>query len=607
MERQRAAVTELHETVVGTDAYRIADAGKLLVCRPTGDGMAIAFFSSVTAAVECAVDVAKRLRTSAHVRLRTGIHTGQVYGVNDAQGNPDIIGDGVNVAQRVMDCGNPDHILLSSAAADVLKKDPDWERHLKDLGVCTVKHGHVVHLYNLSGREFGNPGIPRSIRSMRLREMDLAARSRRALKVLAATIAVIAAVYGGVHFAPDAIEMYRDWREPSPIARLKRARELADQRSWQEATAIAEKVQNDKSASGEQKGEALYLIALAASQRGDSERYTIIVKTNEPMLKELGETNWAVKAIRAEKQMTELRKLVSSGNTQQAIRTATRLRRSGALAPEQKAEALLILASAQQKIGSQPAKNVAYQIASSFDAECKPLGEKHWTREKFELIKEATKPPPAGPGASDFLSKIRTTAGGSGSSAVIELGKQALAITGTGKLTPEEAAEVHFRMAQAYLDGGEHDNALAEIGRIGGAYRLPETYRSDYRDLVIDTTMSAAESAANAANYSVAATRAASVINLLMNPRPDIGNVETWDMIAKAYAIRTRSAFRLKQSKRALNVVQEFEQRCQAYYQANPSNEWVDEIIQIRDEIRSLQSTPTPPDTGAGDPADTPQ
>jgi len=160
MDHQRDVLNELQTVVQATEDFQRAQAARELVSLPTGDGMALVFFRDPTAPLRCARDVARTLKSQSRIQLRMGIHGGAVYRVADINANLNVAGGGINVAQRVMDCGDAGHILLSQAAADVASQLSEWSGHLRDLGEHAVKHGARVHLFNLYTGEVGNPAAP---------------------------------------------------------------------------------------------------------------------------------------------------------------------------------------------------------------------------------------------------------------------------------------------------------------------------------------------------------------------------------------------------------------------------------------------------------------
>jgi class 3 adenylate cyclase len=168
MGQQRQLLSKLQGTVRNTKEFCHARTQDRLISLPTGDGMALVFFGDPQAPVRCAVELSRTLLQNAEIQLRMGLHTGPVYRVSDINSNSSVAGGGINVAQRVMDCGDGGHILLSSVVADVLIQFGTWTDCLHDLGEAEVKHGVSVHLYNLYNREFGNPAVPNKLRPVSL-------------------------------------------------------------------------------------------------------------------------------------------------------------------------------------------------------------------------------------------------------------------------------------------------------------------------------------------------------------------------------------------------------------------------------------------------------
>src|SRR5262245_20034100 len=148
-ERQAQLVRELSTLVRAAPEFQRAEADRELITLPTGDGMALVFFRYPLAPAQCAVEIARQTAVHPDLALRMGIHAGAVTRVTDAAGRENLSGDGLNHAQRVMDCGDAGHVLVSSAAADMLCRFEAWREALRDLGECTVKHGERVRLYNL--------------------------------------------------------------------------------------------------------------------------------------------------------------------------------------------------------------------------------------------------------------------------------------------------------------------------------------------------------------------------------------------------------------------------------------------------------------------------
>lgn len=163
MDQQKKYLAELQEIVRDAPQFRAAEAAGDIISLPTGDGMALAFFGDPTASAQCALEVAAALKGKPHLKLRMGIHGGPVYRMADVNANANLAGGGINMAQRVMDCGDAGHILLSKSTADVLLQFSQWAPYLTDLGECTVKHGVKIHLCSLATPELGNRERPRKL------------------------------------------------------------------------------------------------------------------------------------------------------------------------------------------------------------------------------------------------------------------------------------------------------------------------------------------------------------------------------------------------------------------------------------------------------------
>ena len=164
---QRALLETLSEVVRGTDEFQSAEAAGRLIKIPTGDGMALVFYNSQEEPVECALEMSRALRKHPELHLRMGIHSGPVSGLVDLNGRANVAGAGINLAQRVMDCGDAGHILLSKRIAEDLEQYGHWRPHLHDLGECEVKHGVRLQIVNLYTDELGNPELPEKFKSRR--------------------------------------------------------------------------------------------------------------------------------------------------------------------------------------------------------------------------------------------------------------------------------------------------------------------------------------------------------------------------------------------------------------------------------------------------------
>ena len=202
---QRALRDTLTQIVRDTEEFQTADAEGKLIKIPTGDGMALVFSHSPEEPVECALEISRALQGHPELHLRMGVHSGPVSGVIDVNGQASVAGAGINMAQRVMDCGDAGHILLSKRVADDLEQYPQWRSILHDLGDCEVKHGLRLHLVNLYTEELGNPELPEKLKSSEqpsppvMPAVKPEAKGKRIpLGAIAAGLLVIGALVSGV-------------------------------------------------------------------------------------------------------------------------------------------------------------------------------------------------------------------------------------------------------------------------------------------------------------------------------------------------------------------------------------------------------------------------
>src|SRR5438093_3312005 len=161
---QSEQIQRLKQIVRETEQFRLAEAEGKLVRLPTGDGAALVFRTNVEAPALCALEISKELKNHSDLHVRMGIHSGTVNEVVDLNEQANIAGAGINIAQRVMDCGDAGHILLSKRVAEDLTQYRQWQPHLHDLGEAEVKHGVRIHVFNLYTGELGNPELPEKLR-----------------------------------------------------------------------------------------------------------------------------------------------------------------------------------------------------------------------------------------------------------------------------------------------------------------------------------------------------------------------------------------------------------------------------------------------------------
>src|SRR5215831_17351116 len=191
IDEQSERMQKLREIVRGTEQFRSAEAAGKLLRLPTGDGGALVFRTSPDAPVLCALEISKELKKHPELLVRMGIHSGPVNEITDLNEQANIAGAGINMAQRVMDCGDSGHILLSKHVAEDLEHYPRWRSYLHDLGECEVKHGVHIGIVNLSSDGVGNAQVPKKFRAIKKR------RARVRWAAVAVAVLVLGAIVGG--------------------------------------------------------------------------------------------------------------------------------------------------------------------------------------------------------------------------------------------------------------------------------------------------------------------------------------------------------------------------------------------------------------------------
>ena len=199
---QSEQMQTLREIVRGTEEFRVAEAAGKLLRLPTGDGGALVFRTGLEAPVLCALEISKEVKTNPELRVRIGIHSGPVNEITDLNEQANIAGAGINIAQRVMDCGDAGHILLSRHVAEDLEQYRQWQPYLHDLGECEVKHGVRVHAVNLYTNELGNPEVPEKFRQIKETQTAPAppvshAKSSQRSRVWIVALIIVAAIAAG--------------------------------------------------------------------------------------------------------------------------------------------------------------------------------------------------------------------------------------------------------------------------------------------------------------------------------------------------------------------------------------------------------------------------
>jgi TolB-like protein/class 3 adenylate cyclase/Flp pilus assembly protein TadD len=159
-DEQHSLIDRLNKIVRSSDEFQRAEAANRLIKIPTGDGMTLVFYKSPEQPVECALEIARALKAHPELEVRMGVHSGPISAVTDLNDRTNVAGIGMNIAQRVMDCGDGGHILVSKRVAEDLEQYGRWQSRLHDLGEVEVKHGVRVHVCNLYTEELGNPALP---------------------------------------------------------------------------------------------------------------------------------------------------------------------------------------------------------------------------------------------------------------------------------------------------------------------------------------------------------------------------------------------------------------------------------------------------------------
>jgi TolB-like protein/Tfp pilus assembly protein PilF len=198
---------ELKQIVRSTECFRAAEARGELIRVPTGDGMALVFFHSPEEPAQCALEISKVLQDHPSIRLRMGVHSGPISRVTDVNEKTNIAGSGINVAQRVLDCGDAGHILLSAHVAEDLCEYRHWQPYLHDLGECEAKYGLRLHLFNLYKDGLGNPQVPENLRRGRRRPASAvsvrpvtAPRRPKVVLIVALVVSAIALIISSLIF-----------------------------------------------------------------------------------------------------------------------------------------------------------------------------------------------------------------------------------------------------------------------------------------------------------------------------------------------------------------------------------------------------------------------
>src|SRR5205807_6881309 len=209
-DEQQALIDQLNQVVRNSAVFQTAEGADRLIKIPTGDGMALIFYNSPEQPVECALEISRGLKGFPELPVRMGVHSGPVSAVTDLNDRTNAAGIGINVAQRVMDCGDSGHILLSKRVAEDLQQYGRWRPFLHDLGEVEMKHGVRVHVFNLYADGAGNPDLPEKLRQLKLtqRAEPTPAPARPAQKIEPARDQVSICVLPFANMSGDAEQEY---------------------------------------------------------------------------------------------------------------------------------------------------------------------------------------------------------------------------------------------------------------------------------------------------------------------------------------------------------------------------------------------------------------
>src|SRR5215467_6622579 len=192
LDEQRQFQEQLTEIVRDTEQVRRAKEAGRLIQLPVGDGMALVFFDSPEAPVRCAIEISQKLKEHPQLKLRMGIHSGPINEVRDVNDRTNVAGAGINLARRVMDCGDGGHILISKRVAEDLAQSRRWTPYLHELGECAVKHGVPIFLGNFYSDDCGNAELPKTFQHAQAAASDAPWRFRSVYIVIAVAIFFVA-------------------------------------------------------------------------------------------------------------------------------------------------------------------------------------------------------------------------------------------------------------------------------------------------------------------------------------------------------------------------------------------------------------------------------
>ena len=239
LDAQTRVMAELNRLVRETVRFRVAQAAGKLVSLPAGDGLVLVFFGEPDAALESAIEITTALKDHPDIRVRMGIHSGPVHRVPDVNQASNVAGAGIDMAQRVMDCGDAGHILLSRRVAYDLAPLPRWSSDLYEIGECEIKHGQKISLVNFHNAEVGNPALPGKVKRSQDEALARERRAARSRQIKVATVTGIILALAGA----SAFFVHRRFTTIGPPPRPRRRRRKAS-RFFPSSTSARRRIRN---------------------------------------------------------------------------------------------------------------------------------------------------------------------------------------------------------------------------------------------------------------------------------------------------------------------------------------------------------------------------
>lgn len=598
MDKQRVYVRELQTIVFSAPAYAEAEAAGQVIVRPTGDGMAIAFFQSLQQPAQVAREVSEETRGRQDLKVRMGLHSGHVFVVKDANGNPDIIGEGINTAQRVMDCGDVGHILLSATAAQILQNSEEWKRNIHGIGEAEVKHGQVVQLFNAYSRRFGNGRIPKKISGQKIAKLELGRNIQRIVRWGAAIGVVAALAFFGPKVFPtirdSSSALYRRVFKPTPKALLVEIGVDMGIRNYGAAFDKSREIIANPDAAQDEKAEATYRLVSAALAKGDTATAQDTIKAFPDTFKTLSKDHWVRRALQIEPALNTARDLFRDAKYGPMSEIAVRISGNTEARPEQRAEANHLLIEAAVKSGSKPKGRVYFARLERLK---KSLPESHFAVKAMAKQWEAIQPPPPPPGPEEVLKALRAL--GTGDEA--KMAALALKVRSMGDASATQRAEALYHLLSASNKRGEMtavQRHLTELGSQKGS--LQPEYQTDVDNIRKDMFLRRAADSDGSEQWDKAASAARSALSAIRVLEDDGGQMDNEKAQAWYYLIHALE--KLNRSSAALSEIEKSHRSLAHLKSVEPQNPWLNSIGEVQARINVNGAAPTGTEPGA-DPA----